>query len=696
MKYITAIWILASLCFGTSAMATNYYVNLNGNDLWSGALKQPNKLLNDGPFKTLERAKQAIRSLKETHIFNKKVTVNIATGSYFLNQSINFNLIDSGLPGREILWQGESGAKVIISAGIPITCKKRNATFWDCPLTHLPISTGYFDPERIKGNTPKFELFVNDEKMQLARWPDKDWAHIKLPIDQKTEFSVMETLPTLTGDVNSAQVHIFAGNDWYDQFIGVDSVNNSNNSIKLSASTIYALASGRRFYIQNHPSFLNAPGEWIYDEAAKKISIIPPVGITPNVAILSSLPNILIADSVSNLTFKNISFQHSTGTAITLKNADTVVMDKLDANNIGGKGVEIIKGHNVLLNNSKIHHTGAHGVVVSGGDRNTLQVSGHVINNNHIHHMGTTILANSFGIEVSGVGAKVMHNLLEQGEGTAIKFAGNEHLIEKNEVHHFCLQASDCGAIYTGRDWSGRGNIIRNNYIHDIIGYGMRGVDVAKNQVVYQSPDGARGIYLDDGASGTEVSGNIFENAGLMSIQVGGGRDNKIVNNYIETNDYAIWVDDRWPDYDWNQNQNNLDASPYKTLLWQQKYPELAAPMHNKKWPEGNRIEHNIVATTRPVGSSFRYFVPLESTVIANNLVCSATGKLAVDYFVLDLNKKVGGASWQQWTAEGIEKGSIVADPCVTIVNNRMATCPGSNVNNIGFTPLPADIGLIQ
>ena len=52
------------------------------------------------------------------------------------------------------------------------------------------------------------------------------------------------------------------------------------------------------------------------------------------------------------------------------------------------------------------------------------------------------------------------------------------------------MQASDCGAIYSGRDWSWRGNVIRNNYIHDIIGYGMKSVDVAKNQVVYQSPGG--------------------------------------------------------------------------------------------------------------------------------------------------------------------------------------------------------------
>jgi hypothetical protein len=626
--------------------------------------------------------------------FKDKVTVNIASGRYYLSQPLTFNLIDSGLPGKEILWQGEPGAQVTISAGLPITCKKRDTTFWDCPVTKLPVSLAFFDGNRIKGKIPKFELFVNDQKLQLARWPDKDWAHIKVPLDQNTQFSVMETLPTLSGTITDAQVHIFAGNDWYDQYIGISSVDQLGNAIKLSAQTGYPLVSGRRFYIQNLPSFLNAPGEWIYNAATKTVSFIPPAGITPTEVMLTSLPNIITADGINYLTFKNISFQHSTATAIAVRNSSNIVMDDLDVNSIGGKGVEINGGQNVQLSNSKIHHTGASAIAVSGGDRNTLQASGHVIYNNHIHHMSTVIMTYTPGVEVNGVGVTVTHNLLEQGAHNAITIAGNDHLIEKNELHHFCMQASDCGAIYTGRNWSWRGNVIRNNYIHDVIGFGLKSVDIAKNQAVY-STDGAVGVYLDDGASGFDVSGNIFENAGSIALQVGGGRDNTINNNVFITNGYAIWVDDRWPTYSWDLMQKTLDESPYKTAIWQQKYPELAAPMHNKTWPENNRIERNIIVNTKPGGLSLRYMVPIESTVIADNIVWSTTGKPTVDYKILELNKSVGGASWTQWVAEGVEKGSIVADPCVTIANKTMSTCAGLPVNDIGFTPLPLDIGLI-
>lgn len=694
MRLISSLLIIASLCITSVAMATDYFVNPAGNDVWSGSLKVANAKKTDGPFKTIERAKQAIRALKQTNTFIDKVSITIAAGNYVLNQPLNFNVMDSGLPGRDIVWQGEKGAKVTISAGLPITCKKRDAIFWDCPLTKLPVNTAYFDTGRIKGNTPKFELFVNEQKLELARWPDKDWAHIKLPLDEKTQFTVMETLPTLTGDIKAAQIHIFAGNDWFDQYVGVDAINQTANALTLSASTSSPLQSGRRFYLQNLPVLLNAPGEWIYDVAAKKVSFISPSGISPNQMVLSSLPNIIIADGVNYLTFKNINLQYSTGTALVIKNANNVVLDQLNINNIGGKGVEIKSGQNVWVSNSKIHHTGAHGIVVSGGDRNTLKASGHVIHNNHIHHMGTTILTYSSGIETNGVGNTITHNLLEQGAGTAMLITGNDHLIEKNEVHHFCLQASDCGAIYSGRDWSWRGNAIRYNYIHDVIGFSMRSVDLATNQTVY-STGGAVGVYLDDAVSGFEINSNIFENAGSMSIQIGGGRDNKVINNYFNTSEYAIWVDDRWPAYNWENMQKTLDASPYKSPVWLTKYPELATAMHNKKWPEGNKIERNIIVAAKPSGLLFRYFLPIDSTVIADNIVWSPSGNPTVDYKVLELNKNKGGAAWNDWVSQKIEQGSLIVDPCVTISNKKMTTCASSPVKDIGFKPLPTDIGLI-
>ena len=695
MKQIQHFGLLACLIISINAHATDYYVNPLGNDEWSGTTKSANQNQIDGPFKTLERAKQAIRGLKKSGAYTDKVTVNIAGGTYTLNHPLHFSLMDTGLPGREITWQGEPGAKVVISGGIPLNCTLQNTQVWECPLTQMPLNTEFFDPNRIKGNAPTFELYVNGQKLHLARWPDEGWAHIKLPLDQNTQFSVMETLPALPEAIKTAQVHIFAGSDWFDQYIGVKAFNQTANTLILSSPTNQALMSGRRFYIQNLPSLLNAPSEWFYDQANKKISFIAPVGTKPTEIIVSSVPNLLVAEGIKNISFKNISFQYSAATAITVTGSNDIRLDQVDIHNIDGKGVDISGGQNVQLINSQIHHTGAHGIIVTGGDKLTLTPSGHIIDNNHIHDVATKILTFSSALEISGIGVRITHNLLEQGAGTGILLAGNEHLIEKNELSHFCAQSADCGAFYTGRDWSWRGNIFRNNYIHDMISYGLQSVDIANNHLVY-SDTASVGVYLDDGASGFDVSNNIFENAGTMSIQVGGGRDNKIINNFFKTDNYAILIDDRWPAYDWSLNQKALDASPYKTALWQQKYPELVAPMFNRTWPEGNKIELNIMVSGKPNGLLVRYFVPMQSTLIGHNLLWAIEGKPTVDYKILDLNKLVGGASWQQWVSEGLERNSVVADPCMSIVNKKLVTCATSPSKTIGFQSIATDIGLVK
>ncbi len=696
MTQILRFGLLACLIFSYNAQATDYYVSSQGNDDWSGGLKTANQTLTDGPFQTLERAKQAIRGLKKSGAFNDKVTVNIAEGTYTLTHTLHFSLLDTGLPDREITWQGEQGAKVLVSGGVALNCTKQNTNVWECPVSQASINLQPFDPQRIKGNAPKFELYVNQQKLHLARWPDTGWAHIKLPLDKDTQFSVMESLPILgTDDVKNAQVHIFPSNDWFDQYLASDSITSANNSLKLSSATTYPLDSGRRFYLQNLPSLLNAPGEWFYDEAAKKIRFIAPTGINPTEIVMSSLPNLLVAEGIKNVSFKNINFQYSTATAVMVTRSDDIKLDELDVHNIGGNGVEIAEGQNVQFINSRVYQIGTIGVLVYGGDKNTLQPTKHIIRNNNIYETGTLLMARSPAVWLSGIGIELSHNLLAQGPVTGLWINGNDNLIEKNEIQHFCLQASDCGAIYAGHDWSERGNVIRNNYIHDITGYGLQSVDVANNQVVY-SDTASVGVYLDDGASGFEVSYNIFENAGTMSIQVGGGRDNKIFNNYFKTNYYAVWVDDRWPAYDWNLMQQGLNASPYQTALWQEKYPELAAPMFNRTWPEANKIERNIMISGKANGLLLRYFVPMQSTVIGHNLVWAVEGKPTIDYKILDLNKRFGGASWQQWLAEGIERSSVVADPCISVVNKQLVSCATSPIKDIGFRPIDADIGFVR
>ena len=83
---------------------------------------------------------------------------------------------------------------------------------------------------------------------------------------------------------------------------------------------------------------------------------------------------------------------------------------------------------------------------------------------------------------IGGFGQRASHNLIHDHPHCAILFTGNDHLIEFNEIHHIALETGDnAGAIYSGRDYTFRGNRIRYTFVHDTGGVGM----------------GRMGIYMD-------------------------------------------------------------------------------------------------------------------------------------------------------------------------------------------------------
>jgi hypothetical protein len=184
---------------------------------------------------------------------------------------------------------------------------------------------------------------------------------------------------------------------------------------------------------------------------------------------------------------------------------------------------------------------------------------------------------------------QVAHNLIHNAPHSGIIFVGNENLIQFNEIHHVTLETGDCGAIYTGRDYTARGNVIRHNYIHDSGGVGM----------------GSMGVYLDDNASGQVVQGNVFVRLS-RAVFIGGGRDNLVENNMFVDCEPAIHVDGRglddapvWRNQVYETMKDRLEAMNYHQPPYSRQYPEL---LELDKYlqagagipPENNRIVRNV------------------------------------------------------------------------------------------------------
>lgn len=93
-----------------------FFVSLRGNDEWSGRLPQPNAAGTDGPFRTLGRAREAVR--KADKALDRKVVIR--GGTYYLAQPLVLGPEDSGTPERPVTWMAYPGEEVVLSGGAPL------------------------------------------------------------------------------------------------------------------------------------------------------------------------------------------------------------------------------------------------------------------------------------------------------------------------------------------------------------------------------------------------------------------------------------------------------------------------------------------------------------------------------------------------------------------------------------------------
>ena len=76
---------LSDLSTSTSADRAIFYVSPEGDDMWSGLLPTPNPQRTDGPFASIERARNAARGK------GGQSTIAMGNGDYYLAQPIVFD-----------------------------------------------------------------------------------------------------------------------------------------------------------------------------------------------------------------------------------------------------------------------------------------------------------------------------------------------------------------------------------------------------------------------------------------------------------------------------------------------------------------------------------------------------------------------------------------------------------------------------
>lgn len=540
--------------YTVNANEADFYVAPNGNDAWSGTLAEPNAQKTDGPFATLARAQKAVRQLKSQifapkkapvekrwigspHKFGsgKDILVLLREGYYSLENPLKFEAKDGGercetdlpsgafeyhkLKDYYVTYAARPGEKAVISGGRKLNSWQKSGDKWSTRVKLNEIS----------------KLVVNGKMQTLARTPNT--GYFKPAEISKTPWEITFREGELAAWQNMKNNRVIMLLRWHTGKNSFAKIDATKRVARFKEPQRGVLVVPPRYYVENVPALLDAPGEWYFDTNSKELSFIPPGELAnPNQAniLTPRIANLIIVEGksgqpVRNLRFYDLHFEATNpgASAISLQYAHNCELVDSKINSVGGLGVHVTKGcyQTRILNN---HIVGAE----SGG----IQVTGEPHPAKWTDCVRETLISYNYLADCGGraIGAyntlftTISHNEITNNLGrTAISVGGWSNLeeaitggfvVEYNHLHHVQKWADDSGAITTSGLTTN--SVVRRNLIHDVkAGYFNDNV----------------ALWFDNMSSGWLAEENIYYNLeqAEMKLCAANLTDNDYQNNYL-------------------------------------------------------------------------------------------------------------------------------------------------------------------
>ncbi|EFC37914.1 predicted protein [Naegleria gruberi] len=619
-------WACLTFVNTQQSLTVNLYISQHeGSDSNSGNSTT-------SPFQTIAKASQWIQtyknSLSQTLIKNVTIYVNIDDGRYFFNASTSivkpskFN--DRSSPVYWKPWR-ENG-EVIFSGAVPLPSylwKTFDSNDEDS-YSMLPQSSrghvkmlnltqaGFSSSQivalkragySIGGTTSGNELFFRGKVQTVARYPNKtpqgEDQYLKI---LSTDAEYMVRLNS-TGSPNRMNwplekypfVFSYFYYDWADELAPLSKLY-SNGTVQLQFKPSLGIQKGQRIYVANFLSELDMPGEYIILDDV--IFFWPPSEITANDDVMISVSEHLIVSLANGQLFSNLKFEMCRGVGLVANTLTAIEISHCTFSNIGNRGISMTNCDDYCkINYNTFYEIGQGGLSISAGSRTTLTSWNALVMGNTIFNYSRIGKTYRPAISVQGVGITCRNNEIYNGDHVAIMWGGNNHDLSYNKIHNVCKSSQDSSAIYSGRDWTQRGNLIRYNYIYNVKGMGDLG---------------ATCIYLDDMFSSVTMYGNILVDC-YRGLLIGGGRDNVVFGNVFVNNTQAIYADDRgltWANT--VEINTNLLKVPFNTSkIWIDSYPTLPNILNDEpNTPKGNNVTFNVFVgkTSNSIFNNFKKY----------------------------------------------------------------------------------------
>ena len=459
------------------------------------------------------------------------------------------------------------------------------------------------------GGTSCLQLYVNGGQQTLARYPNREAGYVRTGAIVEGEglrepdatyhgvFEYTDPRPESWATLDDVWMH---GNwfwDWADAAVAIEKLDCERKTITIRQPISYGLKSNMRYCYYNVLEELDAPGEWYIDRQNGMLYYYPVVDLTDaDIRIPLNAAHLIESDGASHLSFVELSIGYSRSTPIKISGGCGVVLKGCTIQNAGGKAVIIgsypdvstetkaTGGSHHRVESCDIYNCGFGGILVTCGDRRTLEPSGVEILNNDIHHFSNTCKMYTFGISLQSVGVRAANNRIHDVPHTALYLKGNDNLIEYNEIYNCVQESDDAGAFYCGRDFTLQGNVLRHNFFHHLKSDAETGVSVF-------------GTYTDDCSAGVSIYGNVYYKVQDAHLSHGGQEilfeNNLIIESWGNSKHSVRFVMYGYPrtfDREKGQHYLYLKEVPHSSPVWRSRYPRMK--VYTSWAPEEQRIPH--------------------------------------------------------------------------------------------------------
>jgi hypothetical protein len=564
---LSLLFVLILFSCDITNAQTLLFVSPNGSDNNSGSI--------DSPFRTIDRANRTVRQLSAG--INEDIIVYLRGGIYELDQPV---IIDNSLEiqgGHKLIYSAYKDEAPIISGG-------REIIGWQ-PHQGNIIKT-------VVGDADFRQLYANGRKVIKSREPNvcdyykiNNWERTKYPLALRVPASHTQLLES------SKDVEVVIQKNWTINILRLEQIFREGEQAYLiprkiererSLNRLFPRKKAGQFYhLANAYEFLDSPYEWFYEKStgelfyymaedeslpdSNPIRTLTDDGQELNFTI-PRIDQLFIVkgennNSIENIVIDGLTFRYTNWTLPNQEGyvgfqGDVFVSDTYAQ--INPCALLIQDARNIQVLNSKFTDLGANGIILHSNVKDS-EISGNVIKDiagsgiviDKLLYAGQnspTALCKNIHIHnnlISRVGTEYL--------GSVGIFAGftDSLLIEHNELNNLPYTGISVGWGWSTKETNLRNNIIKNNYLHNVVnhlddGGAIYTLSKQPNSVIegnlirnvrrsrWSLDYPTIGIYLDQGSDEISVQNNLFQNVALTIYQNPGrvGENNRIASNH--------------------------------------------------------------------------------------------------------------------------------------------------------------------